>query len=569
MVRAFKRKKDDPSNRPPTTEKLKKSLVDSLASRIKNAAKLSIVQFILDNNRHEKKGWIRTLIPTSSFPNIALSDGERKILFYLRTVFKVASIPTSAFEHAFQVSSHTILSIANGYFEFFDSDPPSSPHVSHHSTPLAQVNKRARTGPTPPITKGSECKMGEVKIEIELEKEDSTNSVTDTPSPRDPADHDDKEFEFRAPTLLFTTPPPRMNVFFDETQPSPVPRRHGVFARIVRSAKKATTRNVSSVSRLLQSAKKAASRNVSALLRSAQKVSHSASDEIAEAIELLSSEVANKDVIGEELKGLAVAVLDSAAKEDKEESDPFGPFKVKYKPLGAKTRRITKVYVEIPVPRRAQEDTTEENRKRTTRLRSARLHAYTKRLCGDDIDEQQAAVTALAENRMGGFLDWNGNMQLDVEDCIVVRELTGGLSTTKLVRALDTISKLLGKRIYPTQLKKKIGEIEWGLLEVRHRLVEVEVEKGKKKWCVFYWVPNLPLLHEMLIASAMIDGKYEDSLKFSNYAEAHIFGRGIDRGGDDIIDMTRYINRAKGNTGEWCIPGAVLEEGAEKYDNLK
>jgi hypothetical protein len=538
-----KRKKDDSSNlhtgyQPPTTEKLKKSIVDSLTSRIKDAAKLPIVQFVLNNNRREKKGWIRTLIPTSSFPDKALSEGERNILFYLRTVFKVASIPTSAFEYAFQVSAQTILSIVNGYFEFFDSDPPSSPHVlsdendtstrvSHHSTPLAQVNKRARTGPTPPIRISAEHKMGEEKIEIELEHEDSTNSVTDTPSPRDPAD-DDNEFEFRAPTLLFTTPPPRMNVFFDETQPSPIPRRHGLFARIVRSAKKTTTRNVSSVGRLLQSAKKAASRNVSALLRSAQKVSHSASDDIAEAIELLSSEVVNKDVIREELKGLAVAVLDSAAKE---ESDPFGPFKVKYKPLGAKKKRTTKVYVEIPVPRRAQEDTTEENRKRTTRLRSARLHAYTKRLCGDDVNEQQAAVTSLVENRMGGFLNWNGKMQLDVEDCIVVRERTGGLSTTKLVRALDTISKLLGKRIYPTQLKKKIGEIEWGLLEVRHRLVEVEVEKGKKKWCVFYWVPNLPLLHEMLIAS--------HSLTFSNYAEAHIFGRGIDRGGDDIIDMTR------------------------------
>jgi hypothetical protein len=33
--------------------------------------------------------------------------------------------------------------------------------------------------------------------------------------------------------------------------------------------------------------------------------------------------------------------------------------------------------------------------------------------------------------------------------------------------------------------------------------------------------------------------------------------------------MTRYVNRAKGNTGEWCIPGAVLEEGAEKYANLE
>jgi hypothetical protein len=35
--------------------------------------------------------------------------------------------------------------------------------------------------------------MGEKKVETELENEDSTNSVADAPSPRDPADRDDKE----------------------------------------------------------------------------------------------------------------------------------------------------------------------------------------------------------------------------------------------------------------------------------------------------------------------------------------------------------------------------------------
>jgi hypothetical protein len=83
------------------------------------------------------------------------------------------------------------------------------------------------------------------------------------------------------------------------------------------------------------------------------------------------------------------------------------------------------------------------------------------------------------------------------------------------------------------------------------------------------WVPNLPLLQEMLIASAIIEGKCEDSLEFSNYANAHIFEWGIDQGGNDLIDMTHYINREKGKTGEWCIPGAVLKNGVEKYDNIE
>jgi hypothetical protein len=239
---------------------------------------------------------------------------------------------------------------------------------------------------------------------------------------------------------------------------------------------------------------------------------------------------------------------------------------VKYKSLGFKNRRTTRVYAEIPIPRPARKDTKKESNQRRTRDRSARLGAFVERLCGHGVDKQQAAVTGLVDKRMGGFVHEN-DLLLDVEDCIVVRERTGGLSTTKLVTALDTISKILGKRIYPTQLMKKISKVEWGLLPVEHRLVEAQVGESKLACCVFYWAPNLPLVQEMLIASAIIEGKCEDSLAFSNYANAHIFGRGIDRGGDDLIDMTRYINGEKGNTGEWCIPVAVLEDGAEKYDN--
>jgi hypothetical protein len=108
-----KRKKGD-SNlhtkyRPPTTEKLKKSIVDPLTSRIKDTAKPPLVQFILDNNRHEKKGWIRTFIPPSSSQYRGLSKEERKTLLYVRTVFKGASIQTSALEYAFGVTGPTIV----------------------------------------------------------------------------------------------------------------------------------------------------------------------------------------------------------------------------------------------------------------------------------------------------------------------------------------------------------------------------------------------------------------------------------------------------------------------------
>jgi hypothetical protein len=260
--------------------------------------------------------------------------------------------------------------------------------VLHQPTPLARAAKRARTGATPPVGICFEDKKGEEKIEVELEKIESTNSDT-TPSPHDP-DEDEDEFAFRAPTFLFNTPPRRSNVTFDERPTASAKRRYGFLNRVIQSAKKSATRNVSSVGRLLRSAKKAASRNVSALLKSAQKVSgrnDGTSDEIIDAaIQLLLSEVVKEGFIREDVMGLAVAVFDLAAKQ---ETDPTRPFQVKYKLLDAKKRR-TKVYAEIPIPRPARRDTTQESRKRTTRDRSARMHAYAESLCEDNVDEQQA-----------------------------------------------------------------------------------------------------------------------------------------------------------------------------------
>jgi hypothetical protein len=152
---------------------------------------------------------------------------------------------------------------------------------------------------------------------------------------------------------------------------------------------------------------------------------------------------------------------------------------------------------------------------------------------------------------------------MDVEDHTVVREQTGGLSATKLLTALDTISKILGKQIYPTQLMNKMSKLECALLPVEHRLVEVQVEESKMACCVFCWVPNLPLLQEMLIALAIMECKCEDSLTFSKHANPHIFGQGIDRGGEDLIDQTQRINRKKGNTGsgafQWLFWKMVLK----------
>jgi hypothetical protein len=99
---------------------------------------------------------------------------------------------------------------------------------------------------------------------------------------------------------------------------------------------------------LSQSATKAASQNISALLRSAHKLSshrnNGASDEIEGAFGLSSSKVVDKGVVQEDVMGLAVVLLDTAAKA---ETNPTRPFRVRCRSLmGSKNRRMTKVHMQ-------------------------------------------------------------------------------------------------------------------------------------------------------------------------------------------------------------------------------
>jgi hypothetical protein len=121
---------------------------------------------------------------------------------------------------------------------------------------------------------------------------------------------------------------------------------------------------------------------------------------------------------------------------------------------------------------------------------------------------------------------------------------------------------------FPAQLKKKIGAINWSLLPVQYKTVDTEVKEGTHEKCIFYFIENLPLLVELMISCSKMDKSFTDSSEISNFKNTHLFFRGIDRGGDDLIDMLHYGNCLDGNSGKYCIPTSVLEKGSEKYSNL-
>ena len=75
-------------------------------------------------------------------------------------------------------------------------------------------------------------------------------------------------------------------------------------------------------------------------------------------------------------------------------------------------------------------------------------------------------------------------------------------------------------------------------------------------------------LIEVLVGGAIRLNMQEDSIAFSNHINKHVFATGADRGGNDLIDMVRYVNRNSGNSGDYSVPLTVAEGAAETNDNL-
>jgi hypothetical protein len=95
-----------------------------------------------------------------------------------------------------------------------------------------------------------------------------------------------------------------------------------------------------------------------------------------------------------------------------------------------------------------------------------------------------------------------------------------------------------------------------------------EGNKAKRKECVVYTIKNMVRLIEIMVRGAILLNVQEDLIAFSNHLNKHVFSSGADRGGNDLIDMVRYVNRTGGNSGDYTVPLTVAEDAAETNDNL-
>ena len=136
-------------------------------------------------------------------------------------------------------------------------------------------------------------------------------------------------------------------------------------------------------------------------------------------------------------------------------------------------------------------------------------------------------------------------------------------------RYLQQYGMLRVKHPLPGSCRQKTGKVEGvGSLPVGHQLIECSTSLTKTEACMHYWIKQIPLLIEKLVAICEAQGKFETSIEFSRLINKIYFGIGSDRGGGDVIDLIRLINRIAGNCARYSIPMSVVEKATEDYDVL-
>ena len=89
--------------------------------------------------------------------------------------------------------------------------------------------------------------------------------------------------------------------------------------------------------------------------------------------------------------------------------------------------------------------------------------------------------------------------------------------------------------------------------------VECQTTKEESSRVVYWYIENVPLLMERLLACSIKDKTFQTSLDVSSYIDKILFKFGCDRGSGDLIMMISLMNRLKGNHGKHALAIGVAE----------
>lgn len=586
----------------PTVDDFRQAVGLQIAFRGKHNHPL--VNFLTKWNANLEDGWLRNLVSPSttqkSSRSSPLSKDERALLGYLGTVLSCGHVSgwDATLAPAFGVGKTKAKESKKDHFEVHIFDSLEASHTHAQSTPGKPKLKRERLvaitthreeetieveainsssdddvpplsyrpsnfDDVPPLSYRPSNPRVTITLpcdeEEHIEVETLDSSFDDSPRLRGP-----EQALFECDDSNFATPQKdRVNRFPADDMDVVAPTVVGTIQRLFRRPTTTADAFTGGASTLLASARKVAE-NIRGIFGHPEAAEDKA--ELMKAVDMIYSKAINPKTLDEDVLGLAAEILRVAEEQSPRSNKGILTIRIK---TPSSRRSTTRVFAQIPVPRKARKKATEASERERYRKHATLLQGFLQALCGEtEVQEQREVLQYLAEQKMKGVLNWEEFM-LDVEDCLTIREMVPGTSTNALLTILTSAARLSDQpKLLPTCLKRKIGELEMLLPEIAHRLVRVQTGKENDAQRVFYWIVSLPYLLELLVAAAIHDGKQEDSFDFSNFVDTHVFFRGIDKGGNALVDMVRYGNRKDGNSGAFCVPISVVEDTAETIINM-
>jgi hypothetical protein len=234
--------------------------------------------------------------------------------------------------------------------------------------------------------------------------------------------------------------------------------------------------------------------------------------------------------------------------------------------------------VKVAKPRKLKEDSKPSSQRRYIRTKSKDMYNVLSAAV-PNYDVRKDILSYILEKKYNAdiYFDKVKQQHISVTDCIAIRMRGGyGVSNSAVNKMLQDVVKLFKhnnmlrvKCPLPGSLRAKMGKAESnGTIPVDYQVIRCSTAKEKTEMCVHSWIRTIPLLVEKLVATCIRQGKYEESISISNLVNKILLGIGADRGGGDLINLIRLLNRMDGNCSRYSIPLAVVEKAAEEYDVL-
>jgi hypothetical protein len=234
--------------------------------------------------------------------------------------------------------------------------------------------------------------------------------------------------------------------------------------------------------------------------------------------------------------------------------------------------------IRVARPRKLKEDSKPSSQRRYIRNKSKDIHNILSATI-PNYDVRKDVLSYILEKKYDAdiYFDKVKKQHISVTDCIAIRMRGGyGISNSAANKMLQDVVKLFKhsnmlrvKCPLPGSLRAKMGKAESnGTIPVDYQVIRCSTAKEKTEMCVHSWIRTMPLLVEKLVATCIRQGKYEESISISSLVNKILLGTGADRGGGDLINLIRLLNRIDGNCSRYSIPLAVVEKAAEEYDVL-